>query len=402
MTIIQSITELLSLNKSVAIPRLGTLTTNDIPAKINLVTNHFSPPSSRIDFVLDRTLQDETLEQHLAKSNNTSPDEARQQIIDFANNCNTELQDNGRTMFEGLGTLSHKYDGSYEFELNESVNFNKDAFGLPDFHQNPILRNECPSETKPQETQAEIAPEVTESPKTKQTEEEKTDNTYNSNETETTKKKRRIWPWLLLLLIAISAFILLTYLRLIPNYIPQIIKTEEPINIVTGGEPRPNYHYEYEEPADTTTYPLPYPEAQAKFNDSIQHVVDSMAMETAKIAIDTTLQAEVATTTPDTTKADSNAIDEQKEAKAITEPIVEPQKAGTKHHIVCGCFSVEENAQKKVNMLHENGFTNAFYKKHGTMWNVYYDSYDDKQEAKQALDEIRATVNPKAWLLTRK
>lgn len=62
---------------------------------------------------------------------------------------------------------------------------------------------------------------------------------------------------------------------------------------------------------------------------------------------------------------------------------------------------MEENAQKKANALHESGFPNAFYKKRGSMWNVYYDGYVDKQDAKAALDEIRSTVNPKAWLLSK-
>ena len=459
MTITQAIAELLKRDKSVAIPYFGTLTSTSLPAKINVVTNHFTPPCSKIDFVADNTLHDDKLAKHLSKTNDISIEEADRQISDFVRECNTEFQNYNKIYFEDLGRLARKYDGSYEFELNDNINLNDDAFGLPDFYQYPILRNEVKpvsdndtdynkdndldkdkdndldqkddndlnedhdqkeGETAENETitplyqdkqpkDEEEKKEDVVSTTNEKTETEQYDITNDKTDTESTKpeeKKRRKWPWILLLLLLLmcAGFVALTYFELIPNYIPQIIKPENKVQVVIGGEPRAYYHFEYTEPEDTTSFLLPYPEVMMKYNDSIQRIADSIAMETENIVTDTTTQAEITPPTDTVPSIDNNTVEkpEPKEEPVVTEPTVEPVQTGPKYLIVCGCFSVEENAQKKVNQLLESGYPNAFYKKRGSMWNAYYDTYSDKQEAKQALDEIRATVNAKAWLLETK
>lgn len=451
MTITQAIAELLKRDKSVAIPHFGTLTSTPVPAKINLVTNDFTPPCSKIGFIADNTLQDDKLATYLSKKNNISQEEAERLIGDFVGDCKTEFQNHNKIDFEDLGRLSKKYDGDYEFELNDGINLNDDAFGLPEFHQNPILRNvvkdkdtdndddndtDNDNDQNADNDQKEVVSveggqatllqqdqqpedegkkdedesnnvEKTETPQDdtdNKTNEEKESNGTESVKPEPEEKKRRKWPWILLLLLIIlcAGFVALTYFELIPNYIPEIIKPKPTANYVIGGEPRPQYHYEYTEPEDTTTYLLPYPEAQNRFNDSIQHIADSLALVADSIATDTVATIEVVPPT-DTVKAtDTTTVKKTENEPVVPKPVVEPAKPEPKHLIVCGCFSMEENAQKKVNSLHELGFTNAFYKKRGSMWNVYYDSYVDKEDAKAALDEIRTTVNPKAWLLSTK
>ncbi len=448
MTITQSIAELLKRDNSVVIPLFGTLKSIPNPAKISVITNHFAPPSSKIEFIADNTIQDEILANYISENGDISIQEAKQQITDFINNCKSEFNNYNKIHFEGLGKLARKYDGTFEFELDDNINLNDDAFGLPDFHQNPILRVE-PSLSKDDDTDkhnndidtindnnrnadsdtdehtpisttaATVVDKVDKTEPLQSDTDEKNINENKNNNTESTEsksesesniepekqeKKRRIWPWILLLLLILCAgFAALTYFELIPNYIPQIIKPKNDTPYVIGGEPRPYYHFEYTEPEDTTTYLLPYPEAMTRYNDSIQRIADSIAMEAENIAIDATTQVETTLTTDTTPSIDNSTVEtpEPKKEPVVTEPVVEPTNPEPKHFIVCGCFSMEENAQKKANALHESGFPNAFYKKRGSMWNVYYDGYVDKQEAKSALDEIRSTVNPKAWLLSK-
>lgn len=449
MTIEQAITELLKRDNSVVIPFFGTLRNTPESAKVSVVTNYFAPPSSKLEFTANTTIQDNTLADYLSKKENISVEEAEQQIDDFVKNCKSEFNNYNKISFEGLGKFARKYDGTFEFELNDDINLNDDAFGLPDFHQNPILRVE-PSLSKDDDTDkhnndidtindnnrdadsdtdeqtpvsttaATVVDKVDKTePLQSDTDEKNIDENKNNNtestesksesesniEPEKQEKKRRVWPWILLLLLILCAgFAALTYFELIPNYIPQIIKPKNDTPYVIGGEPRPYYHYEYTEPEDTTSFLLPYPEVMMKYNDSIQRIADSIAMETENIVTDTTTQAEITPPTDTVPSIDNNTVEkpEPKEEPVVTEPTVEPVQTGPKYLIVCGCFSVEENAQKKVNQLIESGYPNAFYKKRGSMWNAYYDTYSDKQEAKQALDEIRATVNAKAWLLETK
>lgn len=456
MTITQAIAELLKRDRIVAIPYFGTLTSTSLPAKINIVTNHFTPPCSKIEFVADNTLLDDKLAKHLSKTNDISIEEAESQINDFVRECNNEFQNYNKIHFEDLGRLARKYDGSYEFELNDDINMNDDAFGLPEFYQNPILRNEVKTVTDdgndndddndndwiagdsrvsgqavtqsdntdddkqvPVSTTTATIADKTE-PLPNNTDEkniegndinniepEKSGSESKSNpEPKEPKKKHSIWPWILLLLLLLlcAGFVALTYFELIPNYIPQIIKPKNDTPYVIGGEPRPYYHFEYTEPEDTTTYLLPYPEAMTRYNDSIQRIADSIAMEAENISIDTTTQVETTLTTDTTPNIDNSTVEtsEPKKEPVVAEPVVEPTKPEPKYLIVCGCFSVEENAEKRASQLRDSGYSNAFAKKRGSMWNVYYDKYSDKQEAKQALDEIRTSTNPKAWLLETK
>lgn len=427
MTIEQAITELLKRDNSVVIPFFGTLRNTPESAKVSVVTNYFAPPSSKIEFTANTTIQDNTLADYLSKKENISVEEAEQQIDDFVKNCKSEFNNYNKIHFEGLGKLARKYDGTFEFELDDNINLNDDAFGLPDFHQNPIIRTEpivnvgndtnndhdndyydkntdkdLDNEGKNEENKVETVT-VTETITEKEPEPDKVKEEDTISEAETEEKKRRVWPWILLLLLILCAgFAALTYFELIPNYIPSIIKPKKNVQVVIGGEPRLYYHYEYTEPEDTTAFPLPYPEAMMKYNDSIQRIADSIAAYAT--AIDSTAtpnQTETEPVQPEI-EPEKPVIEPEKPVIEPEKPEVEPAQTGPKYLIVCGCFSVEENAQKKVNQLIESGYPNAFYKKRGSMWNAYYDTYSDKQEAKQALDEIRATVNSKAWLLETK
>ena len=449
MTITQAITELLGHDKRVAIPRFGTLTSHTEQAKVNVVTNHFTPPCSKITFAPDNDLQDDTLAAYLSKKSNISIEEAAAEVNEFADTCNRDLKNLNKVVFGDLGTLTLKYDGSHEFELDEAHNFNDDAFGLPQYHQSPIIRidrdNDHSDDDKIRKTrnghdedatvstatgavvegkepvQNDTAANEADTNNDSDTEPNKTPETTESEdesapktESETTEsvskpeaeedeeeKKHPVWPWILLLLLILCAgFVALTYFELIPNYIPQIIKPKNKAGIAIGGEPRPYYHYEYTELEDTTTFMLPFPEAMTRYNDSIQRIADSLnAASTDTIAeatIDTPAITSAAETTTEVTATPTG------NAKTEPTPVAEAKTPSEQYLIVCGCFSVEENAEKRATQLRDSGYPNAFAKKRGSMWNVYYDKYTDKQEAKQALDEIRANVNPKAWLLETK
>ncbi|MGB1307361.1 MAG: SPOR domain-containing protein [Oceanihabitans sp.] len=72
------------------------------------------------------------------------------------------------------------------------------------------------------------------------------------------------------------------------------------------------------------------------------------------------------------------------------------------YHIVAGAFRVEENSNKKVQQLKEQGFD---AKKIGSnaygLHQVAYASYTDRVEALQALKSIKQSNNKDAWLLVK-
>ncbi len=71
--------------------------------------------------------------------------------------------------------------------------------------------------------------------------------------------------------------------------------------------------------------------------------------------------------------------------------------------IVAGAFRIEENCDKKLKQLHDEGFSarKIGANKYG-LHQVVYSSYDTRAEAQRELYKIKRTHNPDAWLLAQK
>ncbi len=78
-----------------------------------------------------------------------------------------------------------------------------------------------------------------------------------------------------------------------------------------------------------------------------------------------------------------------------------PKHTGN-YHIVAGAYRMEENADKKVEQLREKGFSPL--KMEATRYGLYqvlYDSFEDRLEALKKLHEIQRSENADAWLLVQ-
>ncbi|MEW4922428.1 SPOR domain-containing protein [Algibacter sp. 2305UL17-15] len=73
------------------------------------------------------------------------------------------------------------------------------------------------------------------------------------------------------------------------------------------------------------------------------------------------------------------------------------------YHIVAGAFRVEENCDKKVSQLKQDGFSarKIGANKYG-LHQVVYASYEGRLDALKALRNIKKTHNKDAWLLVKK
>jgi hypothetical protein len=72
-----------------------------------------------------------------------------------------------------------------------------------------------------------------------------------------------------------------------------------------------------------------------------------------------------------------------------------------KFHIIGGCFSVQENAEKFVTTQRQKGYNSEIIDKHKGLLRVSYNSYQTREEAFAALLEIKSH-NSSAWILTEK
>lgn len=76
-----------------------------------------------------------------------------------------------------------------------------------------------------------------------------------------------------------------------------------------------------------------------------------------------------------------------------------PKKTG-KYHVVAGAFRIEANAHKKIEQLHQKGFSAKLIGKNRYgLHQVVYQSFEDRIEALQNLRTIKRTHNKDAWLL---
>ena len=82
--------------------------------------------------------------------------------------------------------------------------------------------------------------------------------------------------------------------------------------------------------------------------------------------------------------------------------ILNVTKQSGNYHIIAGAFRIEENSDKKVLQLKEEGFKarKIGVNKYG-LHEVVYASYNDRLEALAALRTIKRTHNSDAWLLVK-
>jgi nucleoid DNA-binding protein len=77
-----------------------------------------------------------------------------------------------------------------------------------------------------------------------------------------------------------------------------------------------------------------------------------------------------------------------------------PTVGGKKFHLVAGSFSVEANADKMVQKMKSEGFNaEKFVTSKSNFFYVSYGAYDNRAEAAQEMDRIKATGKENIWIL---
>lgn len=69
------------------------------------------------------------------------------------------------------------------------------------------------------------------------------------------------------------------------------------------------------------------------------------------------------------------------------------------YHVVAGAFREEENAEKRMQQLHEMGYSPRRITTRYGLHQILYGSFDSQEEAVTLLREIRHSENKNAWLL---
>ena len=161
---------------------------------------------------------------------------------------------------------------------------------------------------------------------------------------------------------------------------------------------------------DTSKTIIPQEIIEDSITDSIESLIDStlvplnpldtLATESDSQHTDTMPEPNPTEEKPKPTVKEPDSTVEEPVSPIQTIQVVKPLPE-SKAFVVGGCFSVEQNALNMGMEAIEQGCTEAFVMKRGSMFFVCYGQYPSTADAKAALPEILSKYNPKAWILTK-
>ncbi len=364
------ISYLLYRHDCVIVPGFGGFVANYQGARIHPTQHTFSPPSKHIAF--NRSLQnnDGLLANRIAEAENISYPEANLSIAREIEGWNKELESTRRLDLEQIGVLHYDIEKNLRFEAETKVNYLLDSFGLIEV-QSPAVKREGAFE--------KIAAEST-----------------AKKNTVKKPKLRFLSPTQWKVAAAIMALACLGeigWLSYRSGYLPtsqQQLAMLNPFSDSSWMHPKkmdtvPVVKHEAE-----STQPIESQTAQSTTNevalDTLQQVAESEVQETA-----------IVTSTPATPEPAAASIETPAQAPASALSSAEPTLK--QYLVVAGCFSVQSNAEKMLEMLRKKGYQASIAgitNKGLTM--VIYKDFARRREAVVLLHEVKSKEDSTAWI----
>lgn len=347
ITVPEAISDLLFFRDIVVVPGMGAFVKRPVPAKVNVVANHFSMPSCRIEFDSNLREDNDLVANYISEKNEISEEEARNLIMVFVSDCFNSLKNGKKVSLDNIGTLYNDLSGILVFEQSATVNYNADSFGLSDFSLEPVLKTK---------TKAELKVEIEQRQKDKNTPvtvDEKAVHEYDKVSEKNQKKDEGHglgWLWVLLGLLFVAGIVYgLRYFKVIDFGAWMHKSSRRYIDIKPGTYMAPSYTVDWDEVLAN----------HKKALDSAEPIKRDGA-----VTADSTMNVPAANI-----------------------------------RIIAGCFDQEENAARLTNSLRSKGYRDAFYELRNNRWFVSFGRYQSEEEATAALREIRANTEYKAWIL---
>lgn len=139
MTSIENyISDLLCRHDCVIVPGLGGFVANYKPAVIIDERNLFCPPSKEIGFNRSLSHNDGLLANHICQRENLPYNDSIERINDFVSSVKGKINNGETIRFQGIGTFRKDALGSMQFAPDEQNHLLPEAFGLEEFHFEPL------------------------------------------------------------------------------------------------------------------------------------------------------------------------------------------------------------------------------------------------------------------------
>lgn len=131
------ISDLLYTRDVVTIPGMGDIVSSYKPASFDYVHGVLYPPSRQLSFHANTRQDDNTLSLALQQKYGLNEGEAIAEVRSFIRNLQDKITDKGMVTLDKIGNIYVDHNQEIRF-IDDSLNYNRDAYGLPALHYFPI------------------------------------------------------------------------------------------------------------------------------------------------------------------------------------------------------------------------------------------------------------------------
>jgi cell division septation protein DedD len=132
------IREMLFRHDCVIVPGFGAFIGNYFPARADRREGLFQPPSRKITFNRHLTGNDGLLIGHISSGLGTGYGEARDIVLEWADELRRKIMAGNPVPMDHLGTFSLNYERAIVFEPDTTVNYLLSSYGLTAYHRQPV------------------------------------------------------------------------------------------------------------------------------------------------------------------------------------------------------------------------------------------------------------------------
>ncbi|MCF8330816.1 MAG: SPOR domain-containing protein [Bacteroidales bacterium] len=343
---------------SVNVENLGTFHPVDKCTSIHPGDHQFQPAERTVNFENNPNIKDDMLAGFIAEKKGISKEEALEGIKQQVEHIKSELKAGKKVQLQNIGFLFYDFQGDIKLDVDKSVNYSKETYGLPSFKADLIKSTDkktTATTTIKKEKKNATNPKQQDKKVKEKTAQRSPGKTKSGNKKKQHKKDTSwIIPFLILILIGVAGW-----------YFQDVWK--------------------------------PW----LGFNKKPEKTAIAEADTTAEVSKKDTITS---TDNSDTLKSDNASgqipIPEQKQGnqKKETETFHKQASEGD-YLIIAGCFRSQKNAEELVEELKGKGYQATIQGQTPKgLQRVVYSFHTDKQTAIKTLHQIRAKENSGAWL----
>lgn len=351
MNIDKYISELLFSHDCVIIPEFGGFVANYSPARIHPTQHTFTPPSKSIGFNRNLKSNDGLLANAIATACGVSFSEASRIIGSYVDDCGKTLKSGRRLIITDVGMLYFDVENNLQFEPDRTINYLPDAFGLTTF-QSPAIRRDnyqAQFEKKFIDREPVAAP----------------------------RRKINIKKYVALAVAAVPVIFAAIWIPLKTDLLQDV--NYSALNPFGQKE---KAKYEVRTASASVLTLSDVKEEEADHGTAGYYL--TLTPGTQPVAVAASEPAPVA----------------ERDTTYVAAPEVQPQASGS-YHIVAGCFSIYENAERYVSQLRgSNSSASIIGQTANGLHIVSVGSFSEKDAAMNALTEARAQ-NPDVWVMRK-